>query len=153
VNYYLKRYGPVTASLAVLFGSGLAAGYRWGQRSAEGERPVPAIKESAEASADQWIENAAAALQKDLVLNDDQMNRVRSAISGPAQGIFAEKRQASFKIHLRLLEAHDTLAREAGLTEQQQKLLKIRREQLRRHILDKFKDIIGDKPDPLLSAL
>jgi len=154
VNFYLKRYGLITVSLAALFASGLAAGYRWGSLSSAGKSVAPVVvKEAAESTPDQWIENAALALQKDLGLNDSQALQVRSAIAGPAIGIFTEKRQANFKIHLRLLEAHDTLARDAGLTGPQKAMLKARREQLRRHILDKFKDIIGDKPDPLLSAL
>jgi hypothetical protein len=153
VKYCLKRYGPLTASLVVLFASGLAAGYRWGRHSVASASSVPFIVETVEVSADQWIENAASALQKDLALSDDQIGRVRSAMAAPAQGMFTEKRQASFKIHLRLLEAHDTLAREAGLSDKQVALLKVRREQLRRHIVEKFQDIIGNNPHPVLSAL
>ena len=153
MNFYLKRYGPITLSLGVLFASGVAAGYRWGQASARQTVAPVVVKEAAETTPDQWIENAALALQKDLGLNESQSLAVRSAIAGPALGIFTEKRQANLKIHLRLLEVHDTLARDAGLTGPQKAMLKARREQLRRQILEKFKDIIGEKPDPLLSTL
>lgn len=153
MNYYLKRYGPLTASLAVLFASGLAAGYRWGQHTVIAQTAMPQITESSETTPSHWIENAAAALQKDLELTPEQTDRVRTAIAAPAAGMFQENRQARFKIHLRLLEAHDTLSRDAGLTEQQQALLKVRREQLRQHIIEKFKDIIGNTPLPALSGL
>jgi hypothetical protein len=153
VNYYLKRYGPITVSLAVLFASGLAAGYRWGRLSVPASPVTPVVVEASEPGAVQWIENAALALQKDFDLTPDQTDRVRTAIAGPARAIFEDKREAGFKIHLRLLEAHDTLEREAGLTEPQKARLKARREQLRQHILDKFKDIIGDQPPPALGGL
>ncbi len=153
MKYYLKRYGPITASLAVLFGSGVAAGYRWGKHSAAAQDNVPAVKESAEPGAGQWIENTALALQKDFDLTPEQTDSVRRAIAGPARAIFEDKRQATFKIHLRLLEAHDTLAREAGLSDPQKARLKLRRDQLRQHIIEKFKDIIGDQPPPALSGL
>ena len=153
MNYYLKRYGPLTASLAVLFASGLAAGYRWGQRNAAGLPRPPVVTETSEPSPEKWIESAAAALQKDLALTEEQAGRVRTAIAAPAARMFQENRQARFEIHLRLLEAHDTLAREAGLTGTQQARLKVRREQLRQHIIEKFKDIIGANPNPVLSGL
>jgi len=153
VKYHLKRYGPITASLAVLFASGLAAGYRWGKHSAAAQTTVPPVVEAAERGAGQWIENAALALQKDFDLSPEQTGRVRTAIAGPARAIFEDQRQAGFKIHLRLLEAHDTLAREAGLTEPQKARLQVRREQLRRHIIQKFQDIIGDQPPPVLGGL
>lgn len=157
MKYYLKRYGLITCSLLVLFGSGIAAGYRLamhhGAAAAGSSGPAGGLREAGGVSPDQWIENTALALQKDLGLDEAQALKVRSAIATPAMGIFAEKQQANFKIHLRLLQVHDTLAQEAGLTEEQQSLLKTRREQLRRHILEKFKDLIGDKPDPLLSNL
>ena len=157
MKYYLKRYGPITCSLLVLFGSGLAAGYRlaihYGAAGPVAAGKGTEVRETAEVSPDQWIENAAHSLEKDLSLDESQSLKVRSAIAAPALGIFAEKRQANFKIHLRLLQVHDTLAQEAGLTEKQQAILKTRREQLRVHIIEKFKDIIGDKPDPLLSNL
>lgn len=151
MKYHLKRYGLITVSLAALFASGLAAGYRLGLNSGTAKAPV-AVKQAAESTPDQWIENTALALQKDLGLDESQVLKVRNAVTGPAMGIYSDKRQANFKIHLRLLEVHDTLARETGLTGKQQALLKVRREQLRRHILEKFKDIIGEKPDPLLSS-
>jgi hypothetical protein len=153
VKYYLKRYGPITVSLAVLFASGLAAGYRWGRLSVPASPLTPVVVETSEPGALQWIENAALALQKDFDLTPEQTDRVRTAIAGPARAIFEDRRQAGFKIHLRLLEAHDTLAREAGLSEPQKARLQVRREQLRQHILDKFKDIIGDQPPPALGGL
>jgi len=153
VKYYLKRYGPITASLAVLFASGVAAGYRLGQRSAVSHPSPTTVKETTEPSADQWIASTAAALGKDLELTAGQTSRVRDALAGPANRIFTDKRHASFEIHLRLLEAHDTLSRDAGLDDRQQARLKVRREQLRQHILRNFKDIIGDNPSPALSGL
>ena len=152
MNYYLKRYGPLTASLAVLFASGVAAGYRWGQRAAPGPTQPPVVA-ATEPTAAQWIENTAAALEKDFALTAEQTEKVRTSIAGPARGIFEDKRQTGFKIHLRLLEVHDTLVRDAGLTDSQKALLKIRREQLRQYILTTFKDIIGDHPHPVLSGL
>lgn len=146
---FLKRYGLLTLSLGVLFAGGIAAGYRWGQ-----VRPVNVTaKPAPETTPEQWGENAAAALQKDLGLTEAQTENVRRSMSGPSQEIFAERHRANLKIHLRLLEVHDTLARDVDLSEKQKAVLKLRREQLRKLILEKFRDLLGDKPDPILSHL
>ena len=149
---FFQRYGLITVSLGVLFASGLAAGYQWGRHAA----PVPAFPftsapEATAFNAAQWGENAAAALQRDLSLTDGQTEAVRRALAEPSRLIFEEKHRGNLKIHLRLLEAHDTLSANADLSDKQKALLKTRREQLKQHILDKFHDIIGDKPDPILS--
>ncbi|HEX2750853.1 MAG TPA: hypothetical protein VHM91_22800 [Verrucomicrobiales bacterium] len=151
---FLQRYGIITVSLGVLFASGLAAGYQWGRHSAA----VPAadlssVPDSTRLSPAQWSENAAAALQKDLDLSQAQTDSVRRVLAEPSRRIFEEKHRGNLKIHLRLLEAHDILSASAGLSESQKTRLKVRREQLRLHILEKFHDLIGDKPDPILGAL
>lgn len=150
---FLQRYGLITVSLGVLFASGLAVGYQWERRSA----PVPVAglsraPETSPLTSAQWGENAAVALQEDLHLTDAQTDSVRHALSEPSRLIFEEKHRGNLKIHLRLLQAHDTLAAGTDLTEKQKALLKVRREQLRLHILEKFRDLIGDKPDPILST-
>ena len=149
---FLHRYGLITVCLGVLFASGIAAGFRWGQHHTVSQASTPP-PDSPELTPEQWGENAAAALQKDLDLSTEQTDRVRGSIAGPARQIFEEKNRGNLKIHLRLLEAHDTLGRDAGLTDKQKNLLKVRREQLRQHILDKFKSLLGDQPDPILSGL
>lgn len=150
---FLQRYGILILSLGALFASGIAAGYRWG--AVETARTVAPFETppGREASPEQWTENAAAALQKDLSLDDAQTDKIRQSIAGPSREIFEEKHRANLKIHLRLLEAHDKLARDVELSSKQQALLKLRREQLRKLILEKFRDLIGDKPDAVLSNL
>ncbi len=151
---FIKRYWAITLSLTVLFGSGIAAGFRWGQHQGTGPAGVePAAPGTPELTPEQWAENAAAALQKDLGLNAGQADRVRESIAGPSREIFSEKHRANMKIHLRLLEAHDRLANDVDLTDKQKALLRVRREQLRNVIREKFRDLLGDKPDPLLSDL
>lgn len=149
---FLHRYGLITVCLGALFASGIAAGFRWGQHHTVRRTAAPAM-DNPELTPWQWGENAVAALQKDLDLSPEQADKVRGSIAGPARQIFEEKQRGNLKVHLRLLEAHDTLARDAGLTDKQKTLLKLRREQLRKHILDKFKDIVGAQPDPILSGL
>ena len=151
VKRFLHRYGLITVCLGVLFASGIAAGYRWGQHHTA--RAVVPATDSPDLTPEQWGENAAAALQKDLDLSAEQTDNVRGSIAGPARQIFEEKQRGNLKIHLRLLEAHDTLARDAGLTDKQKALLKVRREQLREHIIEKFKSILGDQQEPILSGL
>ena len=153
MKHFLHRYGLITVCLSVLFASGIVAGFRWGQRHTVNRTTLAPAMDSPDLTPEQWGENAAAALQKDLDLTVEQTDKIRSSIAGPARRIFEEKHRGSLKIHLRLLEAHDTLTRDAGLTDKQKNLLKIRREQLRQHILEKFKNLIGDQPDPILSGL
>ncbi len=150
---FLHRYGLITICLGVLFASGIAAGFRWGQHHTAEQTSNTPPADSPEMTPEQWGENAAAALQKDLGLSAEQTDKVRGSIAWPARQIFEEKHRGSLKVHLRLLEAHDTLARDAGLTGKQAALLKVRREQLRLHILEKFKSLLGDQPDPILSGL
>jgi hypothetical protein len=152
VNRFFRRYGAIAASLIVLFASGIAAGFRWGQ-SKSARLPSSHSNGAAELTPDQWSENAAAALQSDLDLTPEQTDKIRRSIAGPARQIFEEKHRGNLKIHLRLLEAHDTLARDVELSEKQRNLLKLRREQLKQHILEKFRDLIGDKQDAVLSDL
>jgi hypothetical protein len=148
----LQRYGLLTVSLGLLFASGLYTGFQWGRHSApETVAGLSPGSESTPLTAAQWGENAASALQRDLGLTPAQTESVRRTLAGPSKEIFEEKHQGNFKIHLRLLEAHDTLAANADLTDKQKAILKTRREQLRQHILQKFRDIIGEKPDPILS--
>jgi hypothetical protein len=120
VKSILQRYGLITVSLGVLFASGLAAGYQWGRRGAPA--PVAEVSTAPEATpltAAQWGENAAAALQKDLSLSDAQTDSVRRVLAEPSRLIFEEKHRGNLKIHLRLLEAHDTLSANAGLSDRQ----------------------------------
>ncbi len=153
MKQFLHRYGLITVCLGVLFASGIVAGFRWGQHHTVSQTTVAPIPDTPELTPEQWGENAAAALQKDLDLTVEQTDKIRGSIAGPARRIFEEKHRGSLKIHLRLLEAHDTLTRDAGLTDKQMNRLKVRREQLRQHILEKFKALIGDQPDPILSGL
>lgn len=150
----LQRYALITASLGVLFASGIAAGYQWGRSQAA---PAGAMTLSPQANGEitpeQWAENVAAALQKDLGLTAVQMEQARRGMAEPSRLIFEEKHRASLKIHLRLLETHDILARAVDLSDRQKSVLKHRRELLRKHIIDKFRDLIGDNPDPILTAL
>jgi len=149
---YLKRYGLITGSLAVLFGSGIAAGYRWGRSGGPSDRGLTS-NGHAEATPEQWSESAAVALQRDLGLTDGQTDSIRRSLGGPSQQIFDDRRKANLKIHLRLLELHDNLAREMDLSDKQKTILLRRREQLRDLIMEKFRDLIGDKPDSILSGL
>ncbi len=157
MKFFLQRYGTLTLGLSVLFASGVAAGYQWGIRKSP-ERPVvetvalPSVELTPRAASN-WSENAALALQRDLGLTEAQTETVRRNLTEPYRLIMEEKHRGNLKIHLRLLEAHDTLSANAGLTDKQKTLLKARREQLRLHILDKFRDLIGDKPDPILGSL
>ncbi len=153
VKHFIHRYGLITVCLGVLFASGIAAGFRWGQHQTVRQAADVPATDTPDLTPEQWGENAAAALQKDLDLSAEQTDKGRGSIAGPARQIFEEKQRGNLKIHLRLLEAHDILTRDVGLTDKQKALLKIRREQLRLHILDKFKSILGDQPDPILSGL
>ena len=153
MNIRLHQRLLIPGCLTLLFASGIAAGYFWGRHTPE---RVIAEKARAQAEAltpEQWAENAAAALQKDLALTEAQTDSIRRGMAGPSREIFGEKRMADFKIHLRLLGVHDDLGRDANLTEPQKATLKQRREQLRRHILEKFKDLANPQTDPLLSNL
>ena len=153
MNIRLHQRLLIPGCLTLLFASGIAAGYYWGRQT-----PGAVIAEMARAqaeslSSEQWAENAAAALQKDLGLSTDQADSVRRGMAGPAREIFGEKRMTDFKIHLRLLGVHDDLGRDANLNGEQKAMLKARRDQLRRDILEKFKDLANPQSDPLLSNL
>ena len=149
---FLKKYGVIAGSLAVLFASGIAAGYKWGRTGGPSSQAVTTTGHT-ETTPEQWRENAAAALQNDLGLTDGQTDSIRRSLVAPSQGIFEERHKANLKIHLRLLEVHDTLARDVDLSDKQKALLKHRRDQLRGLIREKFRDLIGDNPDPILSTL
>ncbi len=150
---FLHRYGLITVCLGVLFASGLTAGFRWGQHQAVRLATAVPAMDTPDLTPEQWGENAAAALQKDLDLSPEQTDNVRGSIAGPARQIFEEKQRGNLRIHLRLLEVHDTFASDIALTDKQKALLKLRREQLRQHIIEKFKSILGDQPEPILSGL
>jgi hypothetical protein len=153
VKSRFQRYGLLTASLVILFASGVFTGIQWVRRTFEPAGNQPPSSIAGPVSVTQWGENAAAALQKDLGLTEVQVESVRRTLGDASRLIFEEKQRGNFKIHLRLLEAHDTLAANGDLSDKQKALLKARREQLRRHILEKFRDVIGEHPDPVLSAL
>lgn len=151
---FIHRYGILLLSLTVLFASGIAAGYRWGAVSGPaGPAGMPQAVAAVEPTPEQWSENAAAALQKDLGLSEAQTDLVRQVMAGPGREIFEEKHRASLKIHLRLLEVHDTLASSVELTPGQKATLQRRREQLRKLIMEKFRDLLGGQSGVTLPPL
>jgi mannose-6-phosphate isomerase class I len=152
VNIRLHQRLLIPGCLTLLFVSGLAAGYFWGRQTPEVVLAEKGKAQTESLTAEQWAGNAAAALQKDLGLSHGQRESVRRGMAEPAREIFGERRMADFKIHLRLLGVHDDLARDAGLSDEQKATLRQRREQLRRHILEKFKDLASAHTDPVLSV-
>ena len=115
VKRQIQRYGAIAASLIVLFASGIAAGFRWGQHRTAARISDDAQATVPEATPEQWAESAVEALRKDLGLNGEQTEKVRRSIAGPSREILGERHRANLKIHLRLLEVHDTLARDVEL--------------------------------------
>ncbi len=149
----IQRYGLLVCSLGLLFASGIAAGYRWGTLSREKDGVQAAPAAAAETTPEQWSENAAAALKRDLGLDEAQTEKIRGALAGPALEIFEDKHQANLKIDLRLLDVHGKLQNDAILNEKQKARLKLRREQLLKLIHEKFRDFLEEHPEPALSEL
>jgi len=141
-----QRSAGLAACLGTLFASGVAIGYRLGER-----RTVTAPDAAVDASVSpaDWTTRACDALQHDLTLSPEQSERVRSHLSEASRGIFLDRERALLQIHLRILEVHDILARDPSLGDQQKIRLKASREKLRSLITSKFADLLRDSPDSL----
>ena len=63
-----------------------------------------------------------------------------------ASAIFADQERALFQMHLRLLELHDTLAKEGAMSTQQLKRLGLSRAKLKELIIRKFPRMVRENP-------
>ncbi len=130
-------------SLGGIFAAGGAVGYWVGR----GEIAAPigledAIGSAPGASPQRWAEQALERLAGDLQLTGEQRLAVQPHLEVAADRIFRERDRALLQMHLRLLEVHDTLARELGLEPGQAKRLAQSRAKLKASILARFASLL-----------
>jgi hypothetical protein len=90
-------------------------------------------------------------LVADLELTPEQQGRVKPFLNTAADRVFMERDRALLQMHLRLLEVHKTLAKDAALREPQKKRLAASRAKLKDSILSRFGSLLktesGSLPD------
>ena len=148
----LPSYALLAVSLGGIFAAGGAVGYFLGKGT-----PAPdplgdsMISSASGTSPEQWAGLAFDNLAGELKLTEVQRGRVRPYLATTADRIFMERDRALLQMHLRLLEVHDTLAKEASLTEPQIKRLAVSRGKLKASILGRFAGLLknetGSLPD------
>jgi hypothetical protein len=141
---YIQRYAILLLSLLVLFTSGIFIG-RLTAPNRTASAPPPATDPQAATPAS-WISSASGNLARDLQLNDAQKTRVSQHLQPVAAAIFEDRERTLFQMHLRLLELHDTLAKDPSLTPAQIKRLASSRAELRERIIRTFPHKVRDNP-------
>ena len=131
---FIQHYGVLVLSLLALFASGLGIG------RLTSPRPQAMAQPSVDrpGGPDAWVVAASRGLVKDLHLDEAQELKVRQQLDPVAVAIFSDQERALFQMHLRLLEFHDTLAKDGGLDDAQLKRLAQSRAKLRDLIITKF---------------
>lgn len=147
-----SSYGPLALSLSGIFAAGGAVGYYLGKGAVAPAGAVEAVIGTAPgASPEQWAEQAFTSLAGELQLTEDQRLKVKPHLTAAAERVFMERDRALLQMHLRLLEVHDSLARETTLDAAQQKHLVRSRAKLKASILSRFATILrsetGSVPD------
>jgi hypothetical protein len=148
VKQILQRYGILVLSLLGLFASGL-----WIGRMTS-PRPEQAAQTAVDTPSgpDAWVAAASRGLANDLQLDDAQQQQVRQKLNPVAAAIFSDQERALFQMHLRLLELHDTLAKEGSLNAQQIKRLATSRAKLKNLIIRKFPRLVRENPSLALGS-
>ena len=143
----LPSYTLLALSLGGIFAAGGTVGYFVGKRPVPTTDPViSTIGSTNNTSPQQWADQAFENLAGDLKLTGIQRSKMRPFLLAAADRVFMERDRALFQMHLRLLEVHDTLARESNLDPPQQKRLKQSRDKLKASISARFADILRDNP-------
>lgn len=148
-----QSYSILALSLGGIFIAGGIVGFWLGK--GQGSLALPGMTESigtvAGASPQDWADQAMTRLVADLELTSEQQGRVRSFLTTAADRVFVERDRALLQMHLRLLEVHDTLSRDANLNEAQKKRLASSRTKLKDSILARFASLLktesGTLPD------
>ena len=151
-------YPLLALVLGGLFAAGGTAGYYIGKNQTSGptasgagfESPA-AISAQNRGSAAEWADAACGRLAGDLGLSPDQTGKIRPLLAHTSELVFLEHDRALLQMHLRILEAHDALAKDASLTAPQKKRLAQSRAKLKDSILSRFAAILrsdtGALPD------
>jgi hypothetical protein len=142
VKRFLQSYGILVLSLLALFASGVFVG----RMTAPGPRRTEMPPAGVPADADAWVAAASQGLVKDLKLDEAQQQKVRQQLEPVAAAIFTDQERALFQMHLRLLELHDTLAKEGSLSGVQLKRLGVSRAKLKELIIRKFPRMVRENP-------
>lgn len=148
----LPSYALLAVSLGGIFAAGGAVGYYIGKGTVAPAATVDAVIGTAPgASPEQWAGLAFDNLAAELQLTDAQRGKVRPYLTATAERVFLERDRALLQMHLRLLEVHDTLAKEPTLAEVQKKRLAVSRAKLKVSILGRFAGLLktetGSLPD------
>ena len=139
---FFQHYGLLVLSLGALFASGVGIGRLTSPRS----RPVVQPAADVPGGPESWVAAARRGLVKDLHLDATQELKVRQQLEPVATAIYADQERALFQMHLRLLELHDTLAKEASLDDHQLKRLAASRTKLKDLIIRMFPAKVRSNP-------
>lgn len=145
----LQSYGILVLSLLALFASGVFVGRMTSPAPRQAARPNVEVP----ADADAWITAASRGLVKDLKLDEAQQLMVRQQLDPVAEAIFSDQERALFQMHLRLLEFHDSLAKQGSLNDSQLKRLGVSRAKLKELIIRKFPRMVRANPTLVVSEL
>jgi len=147
VKRVFHSYGIIILSLIALFGSGIFVGRMTAPVKPETASPPSEVP----ANADAWVANASRGLVRDLKLDEAQQVLVREKLDTVATAIFSDQERALFQMHLRLLELHDTLAKDATLNGSQLQRLGQSRAKLKELIIHKFPRMVRENPSLVIS--
>lgn len=139
---FLQHYGVLGLSLLALFASGVGIG----RYAVPKPQPVtPPVVETS-ASSEAWVAAASRGLVRDLQLDASQELKVRQHLEPVAVAIYTDQERALFQMHLRLLELHDTLAKQVSLDARQLGHLAASRAKLKDLIIRKFPSSVRANP-------
>ena len=143
----LPSYTLLVVSLGGIFAAGGAVGYFVGKGTPPAAAALEQVIGTAPgASPEQWADQAFGNLAGDLNLTEAQRGKVRPYLDATAERVFVERDRALLQMHLRLLEVHDALSREAMLSEVQKKRLSQSRAKLKASILGRFASMLTTEP-------
>jgi len=142
VKRFIQHYGLLGLSLAALFASGVGIG----RYAAPRPQPAPPPAVETSGSSEAWGTAASRGLVQDLQLDASQELKVRQQLEPVAVAIYADQERALFQMHLRLLELHDTLAKQGTLDARQLGRLAASRAQLKDLIIRKFPRSVRANP-------
>lgn len=138
----LQSYGMLVLSLLTLFASGVFVGRMTAPVPVRASAPAATVPADAAA----WVTAASRGLAEELKLDEAQLQLVRTQLDPVAASIFSDRERALFQMHLRLLELHDTLARQGSLSDSQLKRLAASRTKLRELIIRTFPRQVRENP-------
>jgi transposase len=142
VKRFLQHYGVLGLSLLALFASGVGIG----RYAAPKPQPVTQPVVETSASSEAWVAAASRGLVRDLQLDASQELKVRQHLEPVAVAIYTDQERALFQMHLRLLELHDTLAKQVSLDARQLGHLAASRAKLKDLIIRKFPRSVRANP-------